>query len=477
VTSLVDDDFGDDLDPPEPQRPHEKLLADAKRNIALAEGPLAKLKALAAGAATLEMPVKHGFIAKQDVIDELRQQALNCDMSEDPGEYVVLATISRGLKEGVADGMNGHALEVPAERNPDDPGPSPDSYGSTRIFPVAAPDISGAVLTIDDWLNRKLPEPDYLLGWLLSTTSRAMFVGDTGLGKTTFLLGMAFSIADGAPFLHWVARRPAQVLFIDGELSRIRLKQMIADEVTRFGGKPDGLHVLSYEDIEGFAPLNTPAGQACIEKIIEKIGGVDFVFFDSVMCLTVGDMKDEESWQQTLPWVRALTKRSIGQMWAHHTGHDKTRSYGTKTREWQLDLVALGTALQRDDTDLSFSLEFPKARERAPATRADFQPVSIALVNDEWQHDGAVPSQAVKVPPLAYKFLDALKNALASQEGRDANGRRSVPRAVWRAEAAALGLTDPEQNAKSANTLFNTNRRVLITANLVGSNEQNAWLI
>jgi hypothetical protein len=30
-------------------------------------------------------------------------------------------------------------------------------------------------------------------------------------------------------------------------------------------------------------------------------------------------------------------------MWLHHTGHNETQSYGTKTREWQMDTVLFGT--------------------------------------------------------------------------------------------------------------------------------------
>ncbi len=37
-------------------------------------------------------------------------------------------------------------------------------------------------------------------------------------------------------------------------------------------------------------PLNTPEGQAFIDAIIERIGGVDLVIFDNVMSLIVGDI-------------------------------------------------------------------------------------------------------------------------------------------------------------------------------------------
>jgi hypothetical protein len=81
------------------------------------------------------------------------------------------------------------------------------------------------------------------------------------------------------------------------------------------------------------------------------------------------------------------------------------------------------------------------------------------------------------VPPLAFKFLDALKNAIAGQDGRDISGHRSVSRDAWRAEAVALGLINPEENPKSARSLFDNNRRTLIAANLVASNEKDAWLV
>ena len=61
-----------------------------------------------------------------------------------------------------------------------------------------------------------------------------------------------------------------------------------------------------------------------------------------------------------LPLVTALTANGIGQLWVHHTGHDTTKGYGTKTREWQMDTVIHLTEITRPDTDVSFSLTFPK---------------------------------------------------------------------------------------------------------------------
>jgi hypothetical protein len=71
------------------------------------------------------------------------------------------------------------------------------------------------VFTVDQWLARDLPQPDFLLGDLLSTTTRALFVAPTGTGKTMLMMGMGFGVAAGT--MHWRDVRPAPVLMIDGD--------------------------------------------------------------------------------------------------------------------------------------------------------------------------------------------------------------------------------------------------------------------
>jgi hypothetical protein len=53
----------------------------------------------------------------------------------------------------------------------------------------------------------------------------------------------------------------------------------------------------------------------------------------------------------------------------HHTGHDKPKSYGTSTREWQLDTVLRLEEVERENADVCFNLIFQKARLRTPLTR------------------------------------------------------------------------------------------------------------
>jgi AAA domain len=333
-------------------------------------------------------------------------------------------------------------------------------------------------LTLTDWRDRDLPEPDFLMGHWVSTTSRALVTAATGLGKTNFGLALGIRGAAGQDFLHWRAHRPARVLYIDGEMSRRLLKQRVLDEAQRLGASPETFFALSHEDIPSFKPLNTIEGQAWMNALIDKIGGVDLVIADNIMSLTVGDMKDGEPWQQTLPWVLSLTKAAIGQIWIHHTGHDETRSYGDKTREWQMDTVAHLDAVKRDETDLSFSMSFKKARERTPTTRFDFQDVKIALVNDRWEYELTDTRRPGKVSPQTQKALDALINVLAGDQVEMlSGGRRAAHRDQWISECNARGLIDAKRNEKSATTMFNRFRRELVAANLIACEGDLQWLL
>jgi len=159
------------------------------------------------------------------------------------------------------------------------------------------PDTSHAVLKLSEWLLRDIPAPDPLMGQWLTTTSRVLFYAPTGIGKTMFGEGLGMRAAAGLPFLKWSGHRPCRVLQVDGEMSSRLSKDRLVGEVRRLGHPPpDGFHMLSHEDVENFAPLNTPQGQEMVEGVIRQIGGVDLILFDDIMSLIGGDMKEEDGW-------------------------------------------------------------------------------------------------------------------------------------------------------------------------------------
>jgi hypothetical protein len=334
----------------------------------------------------------------------------------------------------------------------------------------------GSCFTLSDWLARDIPTPDLLLGEILSTTTRMMIVAPTGLGKTNFTMMMGMSVSAGRDFMHWTVPRPHRVLFVDGEMSRRLMKIRLADAARRLGVVPANFFVLCRDDLADMPPLNTKAGQDFIDRKIKEFGGVDLIILDSVMSLLTGDMKDEESWEQTLPWIKRLTKRSIGQLWVHHTGINETRSYGTSTREWQLDTVALLELLERPGIDIAFNMKFTKARLRAPYNRADFEPAVITLSQDQWASEtaeGVPPPKFRKMPsPKALAFHGALIGALcdAGKPRPESYNRPSVTIEEWVAECGRRGLVDPTSPANRQRALMSKYRLELVAAKWVVCN-------
>jgi hypothetical protein len=323
------------------------------------------------------------------------------------------------------------------------------------------------LVPLEEWLSRDLPLPDRILGEWLTTTSRVYISADTGLGKTSLTLAIAVHCGAGLEFLRWRCHRRARVLFIDGEMSRRLLKRRIHEAVTRLGVRPEGALFLSREDIEGFPPLNTPAGILWLLQFVADLGGIDLIIFDNVMALLEGDQKDEVSWNAVLPLVSELTKRNIGQVWIDHTGHDATRGYGSKTKQWRMDTVIHLTAVERADTDISFTLEFRKARERTPETRADFESITVSLIEDQWLEDGAGRRQG-KPSRQELSVLEVLNELIGGSNVVTHKGHRAVNSEIWKEECLRRGLL-PNHHA------FRACRSHLVQKNLIECDGELAW--
>jgi hypothetical protein len=317
------------------------------------------------------------------------------------------------------------------------------------------------LLSVESWADRDIPQPDRLLGDLLTTTARMFIVGRTGLGKTLLGLALAAGVASGQGFLHWRSARPARVVYIDGEMPAELIKPRSRDAMRRLGGAhvPAGNLLIFGRDIDQearavcpvlppFAPLNTPEGSRFLMALLDTIGGVDLLVLDNVMSLITGDQKDEMAWTSTLPLVSKLTERRIGQLWLDHTGHNSDRQYGSSTKSWRFDAVGIMTPLDDTESDprsTAFKLSFDhpgKARRRTPDNWQEFAPQTIRLQDDVWTAeaaDGAGGGQKFgAVKPATHAQYKALLDALvvSHQPGR-------ATRREWYDECVRLGLADP----------------------------------
>jgi hypothetical protein len=294
----------------------------------------------------------------------------------------------------------------------------PQQAGSAKAPP------SRTEFLIGSWLKRQLPPRDYLLGDVISTTSRWLIFGDTGIGKTLFALAMAGAIAAGKPFLNWKGRRKARVVYLDGELSAETFKERM-ELIAEIYGADIQLYGYNREVLGegGMPPLNGEAGQKWLKDEIALIKP-DIIFFDSVMSLLIGTMSEEESWAPMKAIVREITAKRIAQVWLHHTGHDGNRSFGTKTREWEMDTV-LGMLKEGEEEteNTAARIEFRKARLRNPDTFEQFMPRVVRFVDGEWQDEGEASKRGKKGDGI----IETIRAAILDAYGRLAdNGERST---------------------------------------------------
>jgi hypothetical protein len=131
------------------------------------------------------------------------------------------------------------AQDEPTEGEQKSTGPNGPEKGEQAKPPPPPPQ---SITSIEDWIARDIEPPDFICGRWLTTTSRAILSGDTGLGKTLFALALGMRCSAGLPFLHWLPARQCRVLYVDGEMSRRVIKQRLIDELRRAGRLPDQMH-------------------------------------------------------------------------------------------------------------------------------------------------------------------------------------------------------------------------------------------
>jgi hypothetical protein len=333
-------------------------------------------------------------------------------------------------------------------------------------------------LLLAAWLKRDIPLRDYLLGGVMCTTSRWFVFGETGVGKTLLGMDMGGAIAAMATFPKWPGQRKARVMYIDGELPMETFKERMELLAKRYGSDL-AFYGYNREDLgdDGLPPLNTEAGQVWLKREIEAVKP-DIIFFDSIMCLLIGSVLDEAAWMPMRPFVRWLTANHIAQVWLHHA-NDSGKSFGDKTREWEMDtVVKLSRPLGEDGEpdDSSIRLEFTKARLRTPANTEQFLPLIISP-GDDWQVETAPKKTASGgnsgsgVAILRTQFLNAYDRLADGGEktpGLDGTPVIKVAAAAITAELKSRGFLETDDKGgvtAAARRMLSTAKASLLNSN------------
>jgi AAA domain len=276
------------------------------------------------------------------------------------------------------------------------------------------------------------------------------------IGKTILGMNMAAAIAAAANFLRWVGQRRARVMYLDGELPVETFKERMQLIAARYG---EDLQFYGYNreslGIDGMPPLNTLEGQAWLRREIEAVKP-DVIFFDSIMCLLIGSMLEEATWMPMRPFVRELTARRIAQIYFNHS-NEAGKSFGDKTREWEMDTTAKLSKPEGDEFDeAAFKFEFIKARLRTPATADQFKPMIIypdTLRFEESDKSAGGSKKRNQAEFVAAKFLetyDRLADGVTKTPGHDGKPVSKVSVDAIREEMARKGFLKKDGDAVSS---------------------------
>jgi putative DNA primase/helicase len=230
-------------------------------------------------------------------------------------------------------------------------------------------------ISVNELFNLDLPEREMLLHPFLPSQGLIMLVAKRGVGKTHIALGIAYAIATGSTFLSWTAPTPKKVLYVDGEMPAILMKERLMMLATMFSSTPSSEYLqLLTPDLQD-KPIPDLSRQEGREILEEYIKDFDIVILDNISCLfRSGHENESDSWQEAQEWALNLRRQGKSVMFVHHAGKNGLQR-GTSKREDILDAVII---LKHSDDYKSeegarFEVHFDKARHFTGNDARSFQ--------------------------------------------------------------------------------------------------------
>lgn len=220
------------------------------------------------------------------------------------------------------------------------------------------------VVTAVELLTMDFPPREFVVDPILQTQGLMMLYSARGVGKTLTSLGIGCAVAAGGKFLRWQAPKPRKVLYVDGEMPAITMRERLAGIIAGMDGEIEpGYFRLITSDLqmEGIPSLSGTIGQTMIEAELEDS---ELLIIDNLSCLCRGGRENEaESWLPVQEWALSLRRRGVSVLFIHHAGKGGAQR-GTSRREDVLDtVISLRHSEDYNPADgARFEVHFEKAR-------------------------------------------------------------------------------------------------------------------
>jgi hypothetical protein len=221
-----------------------------------------------------------------------------------------------------------------------------------------------ALLSFEALLTLDIPERKRYVEWL-PERGIVMAYGPRGAGKTMLMLGLTIGLTTGKPFLKWLIYHQTGVLYVDGEMPLVELRERVVNLAQDI---PQQLHFLTgeivYQTLGIDLTLTSKEARTAIEEILDANTAIRVVVLDNISCLFSGISEDrKQDWEPIGAWLVRLRHRGITVVLVHHAGKGGQQR-GTSGREDSLDAVLSLEYPQdyRPEDGCHFVLRFKKSR-------------------------------------------------------------------------------------------------------------------
>jgi KaiC/GvpD/RAD55 family RecA-like ATPase len=200
---------------------------------------------------------------------------------------------------------------------------------------LVAPDPPPEPISASSLLLAEVRTRPAILAPLLQKASLNLLYGPRGLGKTFVAMSIAWAAASGTSFLGWQASRPHRVVYVDGEMPAVEMKQRLA----ALGPPPDGLQLI-LSDLSGSRRLPDLAEFAGQWKLFEACAKKwpDVLVIDNLSTLAGFHSNDPDPWMKMQRFFLLLRSCGTAVVIVHHA-NKQGEQRGTSQKEDVLDLV------------------------------------------------------------------------------------------------------------------------------------------
>lgn len=350
----------------------------------------------------------------------------------------------------------------------------PPEEGDANDYAQRGRDLAALLTQRRPWLIKgrdfyKKPDPIKWLikGWVQANALMMCF-GESGAGKTFFVLDLALTIASGMTDWHGHRVKPGPVVYLAGE-GHYGLKARIAAWVHERGRDVDDIYVS-----ESACDLNTADGyNRVVREINDYKAQPVLIVVDTLNRFLLGDENKADDARSLIDACGKLMQQyRCSVLIVHHTGVSpdaRTRARGSSAFKGAMDVELLVEAVtggaikvtqtKSKDAEAPMPLCFDKVQTTVPGWYDDDgDPVTSVVLEPADLDERTEPKKRSKA---AQRGMDAYEQAARTKGHINADGSfGGVDLDDWREAFEVLGPED--ETTDSMRGLFSRSKRQLI---------------